>query len=395
MTKTPLFTRPFLIIMVENFCVYFTYYLLIVVIALYAKDHFQASPSMAGLSAGIFIIGALFGRLFAGSTIESMGHKRMLYLSILCYVIMTLAYFVVSTLFLLILIRFLHGVAFGMTSTATGAIAAEIIPNERRGEGTGYYALSMTLATAIGPLLGINLADRFGFRFNFAVCAMLLGVALLAAIPLHPPKQVHLHCSKKRDNAGALHRWIENGALKISFVTLLVCFAYSSILAFLSSYAKSIHLGSAGSVFFAVYACSILISRPLTGRLFDRRGENAVIYPTMALFCLALVVLAFANTGFLILLSAVLTGFSYGNFFAAAQALAVRESPDHRRALATSTIFIFADVGAGMGPFLLGLFLPWLQYRGLYLAMATLVIMVLFLYYGIHGRTQAYRGKTR
>ena len=50
----------------------------------------------------------------------------------------------------LLLNRLLHGFAFGIAGTATGTIIAQVIPMSRKGEGIGYFALSMTLATAIG-----------------------------------------------------------------------------------------------------------------------------------------------------------------------------------------------------------------------------------------------------
>ena len=59
------------------------------------------------------------------------------------------------------------------SSTATGTIVSKIIPNERRGEGTGYFALSVTLAAAIGPFLGMFLSQHTSFNINFYLCIFL------------------------------------------------------------------------------------------------------------------------------------------------------------------------------------------------------------------------------
>jgi MFS family permease len=205
----------------------------------YATDKFHASSSVAGLSAGIFIIGAVLGRLYAGSSIERVGHKKMLYLSFAFYLVTTLLYFAVNSLGFLIAIRLIHGAAFGLTSTATGTTAAEIIPNERRGEGTGYYALSMTLAAAIGPFLGMFLIQHANFNANLIVCVITLSVSFLAAFPLTVPKVKLTNKEFGKTKVFALSNFFEAKALPISIVTALACFGYSSILTFLSAYREN------------------------------------------------------------------------------------------------------------------------------------------------------------
>jgi len=386
MNAPNLWTKDFLIISLENFLVYFTYYILIAIIAVYAVDRFNASPSVAGLSAGIFILGAILGRLYAGSSIERVGRKKMLYISFVFYLITTLLYFGVNSLTFLLIIRIFHGAAFGMASTSTGTISAEIIPNERRGEGTAYYALSMTLAAAIGPFLGMFLTQHANFNVILIVCAIALGVSFIAAFLLNVPN-VGLTNKKFETMKGFnLKGFIEPKAVPISIITALTCFSYSSILSFIASYSKELNLMNVGSLFFIFYAAAILVSRPFTGRWFDRKGENFVIYPAFLMFTVALVILGQVQQGFSVLLAAVLVGFGFGNLFSSTQALAIKVSPQHRVGLATSTFFIFADIGSGIGPFILGFLIPTMGYRGLYVSMGFVVFATIFLYYFLHGR---------
>lgn len=388
MSITKLWTKNFLIITLANFFVYFTYYLLIAIIAVYATDQFHASPSVAGLSSGIFILGAILGRLYAGSSIDRVGHKKMLYFGFAFYLGSTLLYFAVNSLVLLIIVRILHGAAFGMTSTATGAIAAEIIPNERRGEGTGYYALSTTLAAAIGPFLGMFLTQHANFSASIIVCAIALGLSFLAAVPLTIPKIELIASECGNVKKFALSSFLEVKALPIAMITALCCFAYSSVLSFLSSYTKSVNLFEIGSFFFVAYAAAIIFSRPFTGLLFDKKGENFVVYPTLFLFMAGLIILGEAHSGYSILLAGVFIGFGYGNYFASGQALAVKVSPQNHRALATSTYFMSADLGAGFGPFILGFLIPMSGYNNLYFSMAAVVLATGVLYYFFHGRNR-------
>ncbi|WP_145456353.1 MFS transporter, partial [Staphylococcus epidermidis] len=62
------------------------------------------------------------------------------------------------------------------------------------------------------------------------------------------------------------------------------------------------------------------------------------------------------------------------------------QSPVDKIGLATSTFYMFTDFGAGIGPFVLGIMVPIMGYRYLYITMAIVVIASIILYYFMHGR---------
>ena len=146
----------------------------------------------------------------------------MLYLSLISYLVITLLYFSVNDIVSLIAIRLLHGVAFGMASTTTGIISAEIVPNERRGEGTGYYALSTTLATAIGPSLGMFLIQYGGFNIILIVCATVTIAGFIAVFPFKDFKVV-IKNDPVNTKRFALSNIFEAKALPISILVTLAC----------------------------------------------------------------------------------------------------------------------------------------------------------------------------
>lgn len=189
MHKSQLWTMNFFIDSMTNLFVYLSYYLLMVTIAVYAMDNLQASPSQAGLASGIFILGGLVARIFAGRVIDRVGRKNTLYFGLTIFLGTTLLYLGVENLTLLIATRFLHGAGFGISATATGTIIASIIPNERRGEGTSYYAMSATLASAIGPFFGMYLIQQGSFNVILALIVILLVVSLIAVFFLKVPEE--------------------------------------------------------------------------------------------------------------------------------------------------------------------------------------------------------------
>ncbi|AEO99992.1 MFS transporter [Weizmannia coagulans] len=389
MSRPKLWTKDFIIVSTANFFLYFTFYLLMATVTLFATDRFHASPSVAGLASGIFVVGVLVARLFAGKSIDRIGRKKMLYAGFIAILIISLFYFVTNQLGVLLAVRFLNGAALGIASTATGTIVAGIIPNERRGEGTGYYALSVTLAAAVGPFVGMFLIQHASFNMVFALCLVLLALSFISALFLKVPKVELSKADLEKMKGLKISNFFESKVFPIAIISAFVGLGYSSILSFLTSYAKEMNLVDISSFFFIVYAVTVLVSRPFTGRWFDTKGENFVMYPSFLLFAAGLVLLNQADSGLLILLAGIFVGLGYGTFSASGQAIAVKVSPKNRIGLATSTFFIFLDAGVGVGPFLLGLLVPFAGYHGLYAIMAVVLVFCVFLYYFVHGKKAA------
>ncbi len=153
MNVSKLWTKDFIIMSISTFFGGLTFYLLITTLSVYAIEEFNASQSIAGLASSIFVIGALVSRLFAGKYLEIIGRKKMLYGGLLLFLIMMLFYFFVEDMNVLLLIRFIHGAAFGVFTTASSAVVMDIIPNERRGEGISYFSLVYNPCNGSWPIL--------------------------------------------------------------------------------------------------------------------------------------------------------------------------------------------------------------------------------------------------
>ncbi|MDN3017190.1 MFS transporter [Paenibacillus sp. BSR1-1] len=384
-TRTRLWTKDFIIISAANFFLYLIFYLLLVTIAVYAVDHYHASESQAGLATGIFIIGTLIGRLVIGRIIESVGNKKTMFFGLIFFILTSLLYYIDAGVTFLLLTRFLHGLALGVASTATGTIVAQIIPAARKGEGIGYYSMSTTLATAIGPFIGIYMSQHTSYSAIFSFCLALGVISFIIALFMKVP-EVKASAKTAGSKGFKLSNFIEPKALPIALVTLIVSLGYSSVLSFINFYVMEINLVNVASFFFIVYAVAILVSRPFTGRLMDMKGANYVMYPTFILFAAGLFLLSTTNSGISLLVAGVLIGLGFGNMQSCTQAIAVKVTPLERMGLATSTFFIALDAGLGFGPYVIGFIIPLTGYRKLYLIMAIIVLASTVLYYFMHGK---------
>lgn len=393
MQKHQLWTRDFIFSSLINFFLIIVMYLLMVTIGPFAADRFGADAGTAGLVSGSYIIGALMARFVAGPLVEKIGNKKVLLAGTLLYVIAGATYFLAFNLPLLLFIRFIHGMGMGVGSTATGSIVARVLPPDRRGEGIGYYSLSGVLGAALGPFLGILLAEHLPFTVLFLFCTVLALLSFLLALLIKVDGDLE-NIGQREKEPFSIWSVVEKNALPIGLVTLFIAIGYGGVLSFIMFYAEEMELVTASSFFFLVYAITVLLSRPFTGKLLDLKGGNIVIVPALLFFAGGLFLLSESVTGSMLLGAGVLIGLGFGNFQSSAQAISVKVAEPHRMGLATSTFFIFLDFGVGFGPYLLGSLVPIVGYSGIYKLLAAIVLFALVLYLIVHGMKEHREKKT-
>ncbi len=414
----PLWTRDFILGTLINFVLSCNYFMLTVVMTAYAMDVYYAPAALAAFCASIFIIGTLIARVASPSLMERLGRKRLLILGTAFGCGMSALYLIDTPLWALMGIRLLHGIAYGICSTTIATIVTALVPASRKGEGIGYYMLSVTLGAAIGPFAGILISRHVSYDVLFISAALVLVVAMLLVLPLRvrgPQKssaaaqeelageELAGSAEGRREEAAAAKAatsvseasgqggcvWdkvIERGAMPISSVCFLIFFGYSSLLTFLTPFAESVGLTRAASVFFIVYALSMFLTRPFTGRAFDRRGPLLVMIPAFFSFTAGMVMLAFASNDWMILGSALLCGYGVGTVQSCGLAMAVKKAPDDRLSIANATFYMFLDLGVGVGPLLLGLLVPVVGYPLMYIAMAGVGLLALVVFLIIRKR---------
>ncbi len=448
----PLWTRNFVFGTLLNFFIAGNYFMLMVVMTAYALTVYEAPAAVAAFCASAFIVGTLFSRFASAPLMERFGRMPVLIVGAVAEVALTALYLLNEPLGALIGVRLLHGFAYGMCSTTLATVVTSLIPASRKGEGIGYFMLSITLGSAIGPFAGIFISNNFGYDTLFLVASIMVALAVPCALLLRPSRATRVKGSaakaaaeveaaadavggevaaapaeeareeaeSARDEAEAqaaadacpacagadpecptcsrvpsthfeevvtdkvehspLARFVEAGVLPISVVCGLLFFGYSSLLTFLTPYANELGLGRAASVFFVAYALAMFVTRPFTGRAFDRKGPHPVMIPAFVSFVVGMVLVAFMANDWMLLIAAMFLGFGVGTVQSCGLAMAVRVTSDARLSVANATFYMLLDVGVGVGPIILGLIVPLIGYQALYLCMAAVGAAALALF---------------
>ena len=200
----PIFTPRFIAGFAVNFILYMQYYALMVAMAGYSAMQFAAGATEGGFTASVFILGALCSRLFFGGAIGKVGRGRVLVACMTGEVACTLLYLAfehVPAIGVFIVLRFLHGAFYGLSQTTVTSIVSSAVPFSRKGEGVGYYMLSVTLGAALGPLMGSAFSNAGDFDMLFFSCLGMIAVGYVAALGVVLPGR--RQCSEVSRATGA------------------------------------------------------------------------------------------------------------------------------------------------------------------------------------------------
>jgi MFS family permease len=360
------------------------FYYLLVILPIYCLQDLKVNASSVGLITTVFLISAIIARPFSGKLMETLGKRTIFLVALLILFVSSTLYFIPRSITGLLILRFFHGIGFGMATTAMGAIVADLIPKSRQGEGMGYYGLTNNLAMVIGPFLGLVVIQNQGANAVFMIHAVGCLIALLSGLLVKLPK-ITLAKRKAKSSAGFKDMFVIP-AIPISLVAAFFALVYSAIIAFVSVYAKEIGLESSSSYFFAVYAVVLLISRPFTGKWFDKYGANTIIYPSILCFAVGVYILSISTTPLLFLASAGLIGLGWGTAAPSLQTIAIQVASTKQRPLATATYLSIFDIGFGLGSFIFGVVASKIGYSSLYFYSSMFIAAGIGVYYLLHGK---------
>lgn len=390
-----LFTKDFILATVINLIMTTAFFTLITGMAVYASAEFNAGETASGFAASAFVVGALCARVFAGKYVNTLGRKLLLVSCMVLYTFCSMAYLWVDSFELLIALRVVHGITLGFGQTALTAAVFDIIPRTRRGEGSGYYLLANSLPPAIGPLLAIQSSERYGFDAMFIAVTLISAAALLGTTVMNVP-EVKVRGTPLYDRLRLSPRdIIEPRAFSIAAVAMLIGITFASVMTFLNGFAQSEGYVDAASIYFIVYSVMMLLTRLVMGRVQDRFGDNAVLYPTLVVFIFAMGLLAWTPGAWAIIASGALAGFGFGALLPALQAIIASKLRTHRISIGISTFFIMMDSGFGFAPLVLGPFVESWGYQMMYAACAIVIMVALVLYWLVHGRYDVKQGQAR
>ncbi len=370
-----IFSKDFAFIWIANFFIFLGFQMTLPTIPIFVNE-LGGSDQLIGLIVGIFTFSALLFRPYAGHALETKGRGAVYLFGLVLFVISVGTFGFASGVGILIIMRIIQGIGWGFSTTASGTIATDLIPPERRGEGMGYFGLSGNMALAIGPALGLTLAGFLTFKQLFLICAGLGLIALLLALNIGYKKVDESPHKTKIARFDVIEKSAINPSILLFFITL----TFGGIASFLPLYAAEKGIGGI-QLYFISYALFLMLSRIFAGKIYDKKGDIYVIPPGTILIFVAMLLLSWLPNMLTMIIAGALYGLGFGTVQPALQAWAVDQAPGNRKGMANATFFSFFDLGVGIGAMVFGQLAFLFNYGVIYLVSACSV-MIALAYYG-------------
>lgn len=376
--KERLWNAEYIKIMVNNFGMYFAFYLLTPLLPLYLSDNFGCTKDIIGLVLSGYTLTALMFRPLSGFLVDAFSRKAMLVVFLTAYFIFFGGYLVASSLLLFAIVRTLHGIPFGGSTVACSTVAIDVLPSSRRNEGIGYYGLSNNIATAIAPTVGIYIYHKtHNFDILFWTAFVAAGLGMLVASTV----KIRERPIRRTGRLLSLDRFFLTRGWAIAVNLVFFGFCYGVLSNYLAIYGRE-RLGISGGTgaFFTILSIGLILSR-LQGSKSLRKGNltrnalEGIVISTVGY----VVFVAFPHmAGYY--LSAFLIGFGNGHMYPAHQNMMINVAHNNERGTANSSVLTAWDVGQGLGILLGGIVAEHLGYGAAFWMIAFVQVLGLLFF---------------
>ncbi|MFD0696781.1 MFS transporter [Paenibacillus sp. GCM10027628] len=373
-----LWTKAFICLTICSFLLFLNLQMLLSSFPAYVKGKFLAGDLTVSLVTSVFALSAIATRFLTAALIRKFQRKVILLIGLAVATIITAVYVWADSIGSLLVMRVGYGIGFGMSSTIIPTLVSQIIPGKRMGEGIGYFGLSTSLAMSMGPMIGLNVMRHYGF----GTLSMIGTATALLIFPILILSRSIPQDSKQGQTAGSQNSNKQPFNTKLLFPALLnvlLSVTYSGLLSFIALFGEAVHLEQVG-LFFLFNAFTIILIRPISGKLFDKKGHAAVLIPAAICVLASLTLLSFTTALPMLILSALLYGLGFGSIQPTLQAWMLRLSPKEQHGMANSMFYNSTDLGVAIGALLLGAISSVTGYAMMYRYSAGFMLLFLVIY---------------
>lgn len=340
------------------------------------------------LGANGILLGAIFSVFSASRTLftpltgtlsDRLGRKGFMVAGLVLYCMVSAAYIKADTLFGLLAVRALHGLAASLVIPAANAYMGDLAPPEQEGMYSSFFLVSFFTGFAMGPAFGGILYDRFGMKGCFLTLGLFAFVAFVLTTLLLPSRSTLPPRSKVRYAfAGPLK---SPEVFPLLVFTLVSALGRSSIVCFLPLFAQE-ELHIPASLLGGILTVNLLLAALLqvpSGMLADRFDRKKIVLMG-TLISSGMFVLLPSTKGVASLLTVnVFMGIAMALVFPSSQAMAVTLG----RGLGMGSVLSFLQVATGAGfaagPLVSGAFFKWFGIDSVfYLCAGTLFAAALY-----------------
>lgn len=374
-SKDKLWNREYVKVMICNFLLFFSFYLLTPLLPIYLDQQFAADKDMIGLVLSGYVVATLLVRPFSGFFVDSFDRKRVLTICFFFFFIVFAGYVGAGTLLMFAIVRTVHGLPFGATTVANSTVAIDVLPSSRRNEGLGFYGLSNNIAMAIAPSAGIyiySLTNNFSLLFWISLVVAFAGYFLSTRVKLPKRELVQGKPKLSLDHFFLSRAWL----LAVNIMLFGLCWGVMSN--YVAIYGKEmLNITDGTGIFFLILSVGLITAR-LFGRKQLRAGrltQNCTLGVLLSVVGYLLFALSAKWGAWCYYGAALFVGLGNGQMYPAFLNMFVKMARHDQRGTANSSILISWDLGMGLGILLGGVIVEYIGYTEAFATVAGMQIL--------------------
>jgi MFS family permease len=350
MKQERLINRPFIALSFSAFLFFASFNMVIPMLPDYLTS--LGGGEYKGLIIALFTITAGISRPFSGKLADKIGRLPvMIFGAVVCF-IAGLAYPFVTGVIAFFALRLLHGFSTGFTPTGNAAYVADIVPINRRGEAMGIIGVAISVGTASGNAIGGYIGSVFPIDYVFYASALsaILSIIILSGMNETLADRVKFDFGLLKLKKNEI---IEKRVMVPAVYMALSVYSFGLVLTIMPDYSGHLDISNKG-LFFAVFVLASLGIRIIAGKISDKIGRVKVLKVSSFLLAIAMVLIALSNSFISLMGAGVIFGIAVGMNSPTVFAWAIDLAHDHKRGKALATLYIFLEIGIGMGAFVSG-----------------------------------------
>jgi len=349
-----------------------------------------AGPEAIGFAVGISTVTGIFFKLPSGALSDVIGRRKTMMLGLLVFAIMPFTYLLVKDYYLLIVIRFIHGLATAIYGPVSMAVVADF-SGIKKGEMLSWFSSVTIIGNLLGaPLGGFILHSKVGASnpsiSDFHNAYLVSGIAgilaiLLALSILKEEKTVvkgrGLKESFQRFFSGIKEVMSDKRIVITSAMEGLQNMSVGALEAFLPIYAVTVaglNEFQAG-ILWGVQVVTTILSKPIMGKTSDKYGRKLLIAVGLLICAFSFGLIPIFRSFYLLLLTSAFFGLGEAFVTSSGAALVADLCKEKHFGTAMGTFGTIFDIGHASGPILAGFLIARYDYLYSFWVMAAALVI--------------------
>jgi MFS family permease len=344
------------------------------VLSMFAKS-LNSPDAVIGLIAAISPLAGILFSFPVGFLADKIGKKRLLVISALVFLTAPLLYLTVFNPWLLIPIRFFHGIATAILGPIASAIICDAYP-ETKGVKLGVYSSATLFGRTFAPMLGggiISFFANFGGNWNYKfvyLAAFIISIPILVfSLTISSDSEAQNSVKKVTiaDFFNALKNFLsEKKLLGTSLVEMATYFTYGAFETYLPLLLTSKKYPAyLIGLIFSLQVVSVALSKPFFGKLSDNIDRRIQILIGIMILGFSITAIPFFNNIIVIIIIGILFGIGLSLSTVATSTYVADVARKENLGTSLGALSSIMDIGHSSGPFIVGVIISLFAYSRL------------------------------